>query len=47
MTLTAVLNAILSIGVAAMIVTPLIWTILTQPRGPHLIDEGGGATHSH
>jgi hypothetical protein len=29
----AILNAILAVGVIAMVVTPLVWAILTQHRG--------------
>lgn len=32
MTLTTVLNVVLSIGVIAMVVAPLVWAILTQQR---------------
>ena len=34
MTLTAILNAILALGVIVMVVTPLLWAILTQ-HGDH------------
>jgi hypothetical protein len=32
MTLTIILNAILGVGVIAVVVTPLVWAILTQQR---------------
>jgi hypothetical protein len=32
MTLTAILNAILAVGVIVIVVTPLVWAILTQHR---------------
>lgn len=32
MTLTAILNAILAAGVIVVVVTPLVWAILTQHR---------------
>ncbi len=32
MILTVVLNAILAVGVIVMVVTPLVWAILTQHR---------------
>ncbi len=32
MILTAILNAILAVGVIVMVVTPLVWAILTQHR---------------
>jgi hypothetical protein len=32
MTLMAVFNAILAVGVTVMVVTPLVWAILTQHR---------------
>jgi hypothetical protein len=32
MILTAILNTILASAVIAMVVTPLVWAILTQPR---------------
>jgi hypothetical protein len=32
MILTAILNAILALGVIVMVVTPLVWAILTQHR---------------
>lgn len=32
MTTTAILNAILAVGVIGMVLTPLVWAILTQRR---------------
>lgn len=32
MTLTIILNAILALGVSAMVIMPLVWAILTQRR---------------
>ncbi len=32
MILTAILNVILAVGVIAMVLTPLVWAILTQHR---------------
>lgn len=32
MILTAILNATLAVGVIAMVLTPLVWAILTQHR---------------
>jgi hypothetical protein len=32
MILTAILNAILALGVITLVVTPLVWAILTQHR---------------
>jgi hypothetical protein len=32
MILTAILNAILAVGAIVMVVTPLVWAILTQHR---------------
>lgn len=33
MILTAILNAVLAVGVIVMVITPLVWAILTQHRG--------------
>jgi hypothetical protein len=41
MILTAILNGILAVGVIVMVVTPLVWAILTQHRdylGPAAAD---------
>jgi hypothetical protein len=32
MTLTIILNAILALGVSVVVITPLVWAILTQRR---------------
>jgi hypothetical protein len=37
---TAILNAVLALGVIVMVVTPLVWAILTQRRD----DPRSGAT---
>ncbi len=43
MTLTVLLNAILAIGVTVMVVTPLVWAILTQHRDdPRQAASGAG-----
>jgi hypothetical protein len=45
MILTAILNAILALGVIVMVVTPLVWAILTQHRDHPLpaATDGGPA----
>ncbi len=44
MILIAVLNAILAVGVIAMVVTPLVWAILTQHRDHSLTAAAEGVT---
>lgn len=44
MTLTMILTAILSLGVAVMVITPLVWAIATQRRDwPATAMHGAGA----
>jgi hypothetical protein len=44
MTLTIILTAILSLGVAVMVITPLVWAIATQRHDrPATARHGAGA----
>jgi hypothetical protein len=44
MILLATLNAILAVGVSVLVVTPLVWAILTQHRDPPHHTATAGAT---
>ncbi len=44
MTTTIILNAILALGVIAMVVTPLVWAILTQHRDHPTLAAAESAT---
>jgi hypothetical protein len=47
MVLTVLFNAILAVGVIVMVVTPLVWAILTQHRDhPHLEATGAAKTEA-
>lgn len=45
MVITTILNAVLVLGVIVMVLTPLVWAILTQHRDhPDAAATHGGAT---
>ena len=44
MIMTAIINAILAVGVIVMVVTPLVWAILTQHSRPPAPAATDGAT---
>ncbi len=47
MILTAIFNAVLAVGVIVMVVTPLMWAILTQHGDPGGPDSATVRTHHH
>ncbi len=44
MIMTAIINAILAVGVIVMVVTPLVWAILTQHHDHPRLAATDGAT---